>query len=158
MLTPGDSVGGHSDLVGRPCLRPDHSSLLRGIVARYRKTAIAALAVSALLLTPTAAYADHKHRGVSTSSEDRGMTWAYYSGRLTDYTDRRKRRHLQGRQASAVMIGMDGRSFFRLRVTGIEALRMGPTACICTREHVMPICRDLRTGQDLTTTSPPMTP
>ena len=41
-------------------------------MARYRKTAIAALAVSALLLTPTAAYADHNHRGVSASSEDVG--------------------------------------------------------------------------------------
>jgi Cu/Zn superoxide dismutase len=88
-------------------------------VARFRKTAIAALAASALLLTPTAAYADHKqHRGVSTSSEDRGMTWAY-SDRLIDYeTDDNV--VFKDADASAVMIGMNGRSYFRLRVTGIK--------------------------------------
>jgi hypothetical protein len=94
-------------------------------VARYRKTAIAALAASALLLTPTAAFADHNHRGVSASSE-RGMNWGYYSGGLTDYTTEpnpytEKPDIFKGARASAIMIGMDDRSFFRLRVTGIDA-------------------------------------
>jgi Cu/Zn superoxide dismutase len=87
-------------------------------VARYRKTAIAVLAASALLLTPTAAYADHKHHSVSASSEDSGMSWGYYSGDVTAYTTDKV---FQNAKASAVMIGMNGRSFFRLRVTGIKA-------------------------------------
>jgi Cu/Zn superoxide dismutase len=96
------------------------TQVLRGIVARYRKTAIAALAASALLLAPTAAYADHNHRGVSASSEDSGMSWGYYSGKLTDYTTTEPDVFKDAR-ASAVMIGLDGRSFFRLRVSGINA-------------------------------------
>jgi Cu/Zn superoxide dismutase len=96
------------------------TQVLRGIVARYRKTAIAALAASALLLTPTAAYADHNHRGASASSEDSGMSWGYYSGKLTDYTTTEPDVFKDAR-ASAVMMGMNGRSFFRLRVSGIKA-------------------------------------
>jgi Cu/Zn superoxide dismutase len=97
-------------------------------VARYRKTAIAALAASALLLTPTAAYADHNHRGVSASSE-RGMSWGYYSGDLKDYDPNNVMKEypdvqhdiFKGAKASAAMIGLDGRSLFRLRVSGIKA-------------------------------------
>jgi len=87
-------------------------------VARYRKTAIAALAASALLLTPTAAYADHKHHSVSASSEDSGMSWGYYSGDVTDF-ETTSPDVFKDANASAVMIGMDGRSFFRLRVSGV---------------------------------------
>jgi Copper/zinc superoxide dismutase (SODC) len=95
-------------------------------VARFRKTAIAALAASALLLTPAAAYADHNHRGVSGSSDDSGMSWGYYSGRVIDYTTdpnpfTEKPDIFKGARASAIMIGMDDKSFFRLRVTGIKA-------------------------------------
>jgi hypothetical protein len=97
-------------------------------VARYRKTAVAALAASALLLTPTAAYADHNHRGVSASSE-RGMSWGYYSGEVTDYEPNAdlakypkvKPDIFERARASAIMIGLDGRSVFRLRVSGIDA-------------------------------------
>jgi Cu/Zn superoxide dismutase len=97
-------------------------------VARFRKTAIAAAAVSALVLAPTAAYADHNHRSVSANSED-GMSWGYYSGELTDYTTNPDKKLypdvkpdiFKRARASAVMIGMDGRSFFRLRVSGIRA-------------------------------------
>jgi hypothetical protein len=87
-------------------------------VARYRKTAIAALAVSALLLTPTAAYADHNHRGVSASSEERSMSWGYYSGDVTDYKATGPDIFADA-NASAIMIGLEGRSYFRLRVSGI---------------------------------------
>jgi hypothetical protein len=89
-------------------------------VARFRKVAIAALAASALLLTPAAAYADHNHRGVSASSDDSRMSWGYYSGKLTDYTTTEPD-IFKGASASAVMIGLDGRSFFRLSVSGIKA-------------------------------------
>jgi hypothetical protein len=99
-------------------------------VARYRKTAIAALAASALLLTPTAAYAHDGHDGVSADSEDSGMSWGYYRGELTDFTTNPPATTIppvpnpdlfKGATASAIMIGMDGRSFFRLRVSGIDA-------------------------------------
>jgi hypothetical protein len=99
-------------------------------VARYRKTAIAALAASALLLTPAAAYADHNHHGVSASSEDSGMSWGYYSGEVTDYKTNPPATTIppvpnpdlfKSARASVIMIGMDGRSFFRLRVSGIDA-------------------------------------
>ena len=88
-------------------------------MARFRKTAIAAAAVSALVLAPTAAYADHNHGGVSASSDDSGMSWGYYSGKVIDYTTDTNDIFKDAR-ASAVMIGMDGRSFFRLRVTGVK--------------------------------------
>jgi Copper/zinc superoxide dismutase (SODC) len=94
-------------------------------VARYRKTAIAALAASTLLLTPSAAYADHNHRGVSAGS-DRGMNWAHFSGGVIDYTTdpdpfTDKPNIFQDARASAIMIGMGDKSLIRLRVAGIDA-------------------------------------
>jgi hypothetical protein len=73
-----------------------------------------------LVLAPTAAYADHNHRGVASDSDDRGMSWGYYAGDLTDFTGTTPDIFKDAR-ASAVMIGMDGRSFFRLRVSGVDA-------------------------------------
>ena len=54
------------------------------------------------------------------------MNWAYYSGELTDYATPPsppdgKPDIFKGSKASAMMIGMDGRSFIRLRVSGIDA-------------------------------------
>jgi hypothetical protein len=94
-------------------------------VARFRKTAIAAVALSTLVVTSGVAYADHDHRGVSVSSYDSGMTWAY-SDTLIDYTKEPPNSPeaadlFADAKASAVMIGMNGKSFFRLRVTGINA-------------------------------------
>ena len=91
-------------------------------MARYRKTAIAALAVSALLLTPGAAYADHNHHSVSVTSSGSGvnMNWAYYGGEVTDYTQTGPDIFKDAR-ASALMMGLEGRSVFRLRVSGINA-------------------------------------
>ena len=48
------------------------------------------------------------------------MTWGYYSGEVTDYTATTPNL-FKGARASAIMIGLDGRSFFRLRVSGIKA-------------------------------------
>ena len=94
-------------------------------MARFRKTAIAAAALSALVVTSGAAYADHNNHGVAANSA-RGMKWAYSGGELTDYTTPPnpavdKPDIFRGAKASATMIGMDGRSFFRLRVSGIDA-------------------------------------
>jgi hypothetical protein len=87
-------------------------------VARYRKTAVAALAASALLLTPTAAYADHNHRGVSASSE-RSMSWGYYSGPLTDLSTATPDA-FDGARATAIMISVGPASYFRVQVRGID--------------------------------------
>jgi hypothetical protein len=94
-------------------------------VARFRKTAIAAVALSALVATSGAAYADHNNHGVAASSA-RGMKWAYYGGELTDYATSPnppvdKPDIFKGATASAMMIGMEGRSIFRLTVSGIDA-------------------------------------
>ena len=88
-------------------------------MARFRKTAIAAVALSALVATSGVAYADYTRHGVAASSEDT-MTWGYYGGKVTDYTQTTPDIFKDAR-ASAVMIGLDGRSFFRLRVSGIAA-------------------------------------
>jgi Cu/Zn superoxide dismutase len=48
------------------------------------------------------------------------MSWGYYSGKLTDFSDT-DGETFKGASASAFMMGLDGRSFFRLRVSGIKA-------------------------------------
>jgi Cu/Zn superoxide dismutase len=57
------------------------------------------------------------------------MTWGQYSGKLTDYRTNPdpakypdvKPDIFKGARASAVMIGMNGKSLFRLQVKGIDA-------------------------------------
>lgn len=85
-----------------------------------RKTAVAAVAVSALLLAPTAAYAHDGHHGVSASTKLSGMRWAHYSGELTDFKST-KPDVFKGAKATAYMMGLEGKSFFSLSVTGIDA-------------------------------------
>jgi Cu/Zn superoxide dismutase len=95
--------------------------------------AIAALAASAVLVTPTAAYA-HNHGVTSYNSEDFTMQWAYYRGALTDLRPTTNG-PLDGATATAVMVGVNS-TRFTLRVTGIDAnaghgtfgahLHMGP--------------------------------
>jgi Cu/Zn superoxide dismutase len=59
------------------------------------------------------------------------MSWGYYSGDVTDYATNPPATTIppvpnpdlfKDARASAIMIGMDGRSFFRLRVSGIDAV------------------------------------
>jgi Cu/Zn superoxide dismutase len=89
-------------------------------VASYRKAAIAALAASVLLLAPNTAYADHTHHAVAVSSQDSGVSWAYYGGELTDYTQTGPETFADAK-AYVMMMGLEGRSVFRLTVTGIGA-------------------------------------
>jgi Cu/Zn superoxide dismutase len=93
-------------------------------VTRFRKTAVAAVAVSALLLAPTAAYAHDGHHGVSASTKFSGMRWAQYSGELTDFTSTSPD-VFKGAKATAYMMGLEGKSLFRLRVTGIDKTAAG---------------------------------
>jgi hypothetical protein len=126
MLTRGGSVG------GRWPLRVPQLRLLidpvseRGTVARTRSMAVAALATSALIVTPSAAAA---HDGLQTrtavaSSDTSGMGWAHYRGHLTDLSPSTDD-VFDGAKASAVMIGMEGSSFFRLQITGIDERAAG---------------------------------
>jgi Cu/Zn superoxide dismutase len=95
-------------------------------VARTRLMAISALAVSALIFTASAA-AGHDGLPASTavaSSNSSGMGWALYSGYLTDLSPSTDD-VFDGAKASAVMIGMEGSSFFRLRITGIDESAAG---------------------------------
>jgi hypothetical protein len=91
----------------------------RGTVARIRSMAIAALAASALIFTPSSAAA---HDGLNTrtaaSSDSSGMGWAHYSGYLTDLSSNTDDA-FDGAEASAVMVGVEGSSFFRLQIKGI---------------------------------------
>jgi superoxide dismutase, Cu-Zn family len=98
----------------------------RGIVARTRATAIAALAASALIFTPSAAFAhDDLHSSTAVASSDgSGMGWAHYRGYLTDLSPSTDD-VFDGANASAVMIGLEGSSFFRLQITGIDKRAAG---------------------------------
>lgn len=93
-------------------------------MARYRKTAVAVLAVSAVLLGPTAASADLRVSDfVPQASKPSSMTWAQYHGDLTDYPttpDVFKRA-----TATAMMMGLDGESTFRLSIEGIDESAAG---------------------------------
>ena len=90
-------------------------------MARYRKAAIAALAVSTVLVAPTAAYAhDGHHHSTSANTTLSGMRWARYSGELTDF-ESTSPDVFKGAKATAVMMGLEGKSFFSLRLTGIDA-------------------------------------
>jgi hypothetical protein len=53
------------------------------------------------------------------------MSWGYYSGELTDFTTTPD--VFEGAKATAIMIAVDGSSFFRLRVTGIDGSAVGKT-------------------------------
>jgi Cu/Zn superoxide dismutase len=92
-------------------------------VARYRKTAIA-LAASALLLTPAAAYAHDDDgtgaAGTSTGVLEPRMAWGRYSGPLTDLL-RDQNNVFDGARATAALIGLDGSTYFTLRLSGIDA-------------------------------------
>jgi hypothetical protein len=98
------------------------SSSLKGeIVARYRKRAIAALAVSAVLITSTAAYAhDHNlNRRVPEGATASSMSWAYYRGELTDLSPKTDDVY-DGARATAMMIGMNKESTFRVTLRGLK--------------------------------------
>ncbi len=99
---------------------------------RFRTVAVAALAVSALLLTSSAAYAgDHdSHRtefasgGFGGGSHISSMTWAYSSDDLSDLSTATPD-VFDGAKATAFMMSVNGESTFRLHVRGIDKSAVG---------------------------------
>ena len=61
------------------------------------------------------------------------MSWAYFSGELTDFTSGPD--VFEGARATAIMIAVDGSSFFRLRVTGIDGSAVGKTYPVHLHEN-----------------------
>jgi hypothetical protein len=90
------------------------------MVPRLRTTAIAGLAVSALLATSGVAYAHDLHlkKVAREASAAPSMSWAFYSGKLTDLSPGTPD-VFDGARATATMIGMDGSSYFRVQVKGL---------------------------------------
>jgi hypothetical protein len=89
--------------------------------------AVAGLAASALLLTSGAAYAGdndfqrHTHFGSGSfgaGSQSSSMSWGFYNGPLTDLSPSTKD-PFDGAKAVATMMGIGGRTFFRLQVRGV---------------------------------------
>jgi superoxide dismutase, Cu-Zn family len=91
-------------------------------VSRFRSIAIAALTVSAIALTPAAAYAhddDATGGGTVGGVAEPRMAWSHYRGELTDLSPDSDD-VFDGAKATATMIGVDGSTFFRLRIRGID--------------------------------------
>jgi Cu/Zn superoxide dismutase len=95
------------------------------MVPRLRTTAIAGLAVSAILVTSGVAYAhDLGLRKVAPeSSSASSMSWAYYSGELTDFTTTPD--VFKGAKATAMMITVGDSSYFRVRLYGLNKSAIG---------------------------------
>ena len=104
---------------------------------RFRTVAVAALAVSAVLLTSSAAYAGdhdfgrHTHFGNGGGSGSFGggshissMTWAYASDHLSDLSTATPD-VFDGGRATAFMMSVNGESTFRLQVRGIDKSAVG---------------------------------
>jgi len=89
-------------------------------VARFRKTAIAAVALSALALTTTTVAYAHDlglNRVAGEASTASSMTWAYYSGDLTDIWAEKD--VFEGARATAMMVGVGDGSHFRVQLRGL---------------------------------------
>jgi hypothetical protein len=105
-------------------------------VPRFRTVAVAALAVSAVLLTSSAAYAGdhdssrHTHFGNGGGGSFGGgahissMTWAYSSDDLKDLSTATPD-VFDGARATAFMMSVNGESTFRLNVRGIDESAVG---------------------------------
>ena len=99
---------------------------------RFRTMAVAAMAVSALLLTSGAAYAgDHDvHRGTHFGSggfvgrsEISSMSWGSFKGDLSDLSTTDT--VFDGAKATAFMMGINGESTFRLHISSLDKSAKG---------------------------------
>jgi hypothetical protein len=91
-------------------------------VVRFRKTVIAAAALSALALaTTTVSYAHDLalKRVTSGTSKASSMSWASYRGELTDLSPKTDDVY-DGAKATAVMMGINNESTFRVTIRGLQ--------------------------------------
>ena len=101
---------------------------------RFRTVAVAGLAVSAVLLTSSAAYAGdqdfrrHTHFGSGgfggASEFSSSMSWGFYNGPLTDLSPSTND-PFDGAKATATMMGVGGSTFFRVQVRGVDDSAVG---------------------------------
>jgi hypothetical protein len=91
-------------------------------VVRFRKTVIAAAALSALAVTTTTVAYAHDlalKRVTSGTSKASSMNWAYYRGELTDLSPKTDDVY-DGARATAVMMGINNESTFRVTIRGLR--------------------------------------
>jgi superoxide dismutase, Cu-Zn family len=90
-------------------------------VPRFRTTAIAALAATALLATSGAAYARDLHlkKVEREASAAPRMSWAHFGGKLTDLSPSTSDVY-DGARATAMLIGIDNTTFVKVQIKGLE--------------------------------------
>lgn len=91
-------------------------------MVRFRKTVIAAAALSALAVTTTTVAYAHDlalKRVTSGTSKASSMNWAYYRGELTDLSPKTDDVY-DGARATAVMMGINNESTFRVTIRGLR--------------------------------------
>jgi Cu/Zn superoxide dismutase len=98
---------------------------------RFGKAAIAAAAGAAVLLTASAAYAHgfNRNKVAGDAATTPSMNWAHYRGDLTDLStktdDVKTTDMFDGAKATAMMVGINGETLFRLNVYGIDDAVVG---------------------------------
>ena len=94
---------------------------------RFRTTAIAALAATALLATSGAAYARDLHlkKVEREASAAPSMAWAYFAGTLTDISSPGTPNVYRGARATAMMIGIDNTTFVKVQIKGLGENAIG---------------------------------
>jgi Cu/Zn superoxide dismutase len=91
-------------------------------VPRFRTTAIAALAATALLATSGAAYARDLHlkQVEREASAAPSMSWAHFGGKLTDLSPS-TRDVYDGARATAMLIGIENTTYVKVQIKGLKA-------------------------------------
>jgi Cu/Zn superoxide dismutase len=93
-------------------------------VARLRKAAVAAVALSTLALTSSAVSAHAQTGSSSEGSEESSMSWGYSSVPLTDLSPNTND-VFDGGKATAMMVGVGGSSYFRVKIYGLKESAIG---------------------------------
>ena len=91
-------------------------------MVRFRKTVMAAAALSALAVTTTTVAYAHDlalKRVTSGTSKASSMNWAYYRGELTALS-RKTDDVYEGARGTAVMMGINNESTFRVTIRGLR--------------------------------------
>jgi hypothetical protein len=96
-------------------------------VPRFRTTAIAALAATALLATSGAAYARDLHlkKVDREASSAPSMTWAHFGGALTDISPPDTANPYKGARATAMLIGIENTTFVKVQIKDLGEAAVG---------------------------------